>query len=213
MKHTNESIRKLIKRANDKGWIDEELNKQVIEADVSGVTDMSKLFYEMGEFDLDISAWDVSRVTNMSHIFYDAINFNQDISSWDVSKVNDMEAMFAFSRNFNQDISSWNVSSVTDMFCIFENTVNFDQDLTIWQALKDNLDITALNYCKELTSECIESYLSKKELELREELTKTGCLGLKKDVDKVTGYQLLSNFKELKDRLEAVDIKIPNKEI
>jgi hypothetical protein len=50
MKHSNESIRELIKKANDKGWVDEELNKQVIDADVSKVTNMSELFKEMKDF-------------------------------------------------------------------------------------------------------------------------------------------------------------------
>jgi surface protein len=144
-----------------------------------------------------------------------------------------MNFMFYRADSFNQDISSWDIRSVRDMECIFEDTKNFNRDLTIWQALNDDLDESVLEHCsdlKDLTSEYINNYLSKRELELREELTKTGRLGLlkthsarkKKDLQtidtdsssiQVRQYELLSNFKVLKDRLEAVDIEILNKGI
>jgi surface protein len=282
LKHTNRSIRELIKKANKKGWKDSELNKQVIEANVTGVTDMSELFEDMSQFNLDISNWDVSSVTNMRYMFsssnfnqdigawdvssvrdmrsifsiarnfnqdigswnvsnvtdmksmfYRAKNFNQDIGSWDVSSVTnmqwifgetqyfnqnigswdvssvtDMEAMFAFSRNFNQDISTWNVSSVKNMGDILLETKEFNQDLTIWQAFNDSLDESVLKYCEDLTSAYINNYLSKKELELREELT--SGVSLTKNADKIKQYKLLSNFKAIKDKLQAVDIKSNN---
>jgi surface protein len=254
MKHTNKSIRELIKKANEAGWKDSELNREVIEADVSRVTDMSKLFEYMKQFNLNISNWDVSSVTDMQFMF-SYTNFNQDIGSWDVSKVTNMRSMFDVARNFNQDIGSWDLSSVTSTYKMFEEAYKFNQDigswdvkhvtnmqsmfyraknfnqdisdwdvskvtdmsgmfvyslfnqdLTIWQALSDSLDDTVLTHCKELTSECIESYLSKKGLKLKEQLTKTGCLGLKKDVDKIKQYKLLSNFKAIKDKLERKQV-------
>jgi surface protein len=269
MTHTNESIRELVNRANDKGWKDSELNQLVIEADVSEVTDMSELFYNMKNFNLDISNWNVSSCANMRYMFAEAYNFNQDIGAWDVSKVSDMNHMFIWAKNFNQNIGSWNVSSVTDisfmfyettefnqdisnwdissvgdmggmfreaksfnqdisswdisnvtnMSQLFKDVVNFNQDLTIWQALNDDLDSTVflrsaslIKYCGDLSSDYIDSYLFKKELELKEQLTKTGRLGLKKDLQnidsssiQVSQYRLLSNFKALKDRLQATD--------
>ena len=41
-----------------------------------------------------IAGWDVSMITNMSWLFYNLNNFNANISSWDTSKVTTMYAMF-----------------------------------------------------------------------------------------------------------------------
>jgi hypothetical protein len=112
---------------------------------------------------------------------------------------------------------------------MFKEARSFNQDLTIWQALSNDLDYIALNYCKDLTPEYINSYISKKELELREKLTseagltKTGRLGRKKkDLETIhtdsfsipiRQYRLLSNFKALKNRLQAIDLQNISKEL
>jgi surface protein len=198
--------------------------------DVSSVRNMSDTFAEAKSFDQDISSWDVSSVTTMTNMFNSAYAFNQDISNWDVSSVMNMLDMFSNS-NFNQDISEWNINSTVSTFDMFRNTKNFNQDLTIWQAYNNDLDDTVflrsaslIKYCTNLTNDYINSYLSKKELELKEELTKTGRLGLKKSLQntdnfsiQVKQYELLSNFrtlkelvlrKELKDKLERVGINL-----
>jgi surface protein len=41
-----------------------------------------------------IAGWDVSMITDMSWLFYNLKNFNADISSWDTSKVTTMNQMF-----------------------------------------------------------------------------------------------------------------------
>ena len=41
-----------------------------------------------------IAGWDVSMITDMSELFYELKNFNADISSWDTSKVTNMYGMF-----------------------------------------------------------------------------------------------------------------------
>ena len=48
---------------------------------VSSVTDMSRLFENMRDFDENISSWDTSNVADMNRMFYDAPLFTQQ-PSW-----------------------------------------------------------------------------------------------------------------------------------
>ena len=99
---------------------------------LSGVTDMSKMFLYADSFNGDISPWDVSGVTDMSQMFFDADSFNGDISPWDVSGVTGMSGMFANADSFNGDISPWDVSGVTDMSRMFANADSFNGDISPW---------------------------------------------------------------------------------
>ena len=99
--------------------------------DLSGVTDMSGMFYFAKSFNGDIGGWDVSNVTDMSRMFYFAKSFNGDIGGWDVSNVTDMAGMFDGATSFNGDIGGWDVSNVTDMHAMFHNTP-FNQPIDGW---------------------------------------------------------------------------------
>lgn len=74
---------------------------------VGNVTDMGRLFFNMQEFNEDISSWDVSGVTYTRQMFKHCRDFNSDISKWNVSKVERMDSMFENCRDFNSDISKW----------------------------------------------------------------------------------------------------------
>ena len=100
--------------------------------DLSGVTNMNRMFNHADLFDGDISGWDVSAVTDMSFMFNTAASFNQPLDSWDVSGVTDMSSMFRDADAFNQPLSDWNVSAVTDMSTMFQNTATFNQTLSDW---------------------------------------------------------------------------------
>ena len=67
--------------------------------------------------DQNIVNWDVSHVTDMSLMFYES-GFDQSLNNWNVSNVIDMSGMFA-SSGFNQPIADWDVSKVTDMSGMF----------------------------------------------------------------------------------------------
>ncbi len=115
-------------------------NQDVSEWDVSGVTDMSYMFYRATAFnnggaagtggshalDWSVEAGKPWAGRRMYQMFYDATNFNQDVSSWDVSGVTDMRSMFRGATNFNQDVSGWDVSGVTNMSSMFRGATNFN---------------------------------------------------------------------------------------
>ena len=72
---------------------------------------------------IDISDWDVSGVTDMSYMFYGCNELTSvgNISGLDISSVTDMSYMFAFCKKFNQDISNWDVSKVRYKIAMFYN--------------------------------------------------------------------------------------------
>ena len=99
---------------------------------VSGVTDMSGMFRDTTSFNGNLSAWDVSRVTDMDNVFHGATSFNGDLSSWNVSGVTDMDSMFFETRSFNGNLSAWDVSEVTGMFAMFHDAASFNGNLSAW---------------------------------------------------------------------------------
>ena len=70
---------------------------------------------------VSISNWDVSGVTDMNRLFQNKAAFNADISSWNVAAVTNMYYMFASATAFNQDISSWNDAAVTSYGGMFNS--------------------------------------------------------------------------------------------
>ena len=62
--------------------------------DVSRVTDMSKAFYDMWDFNGDLSKWDVKNLKNAQEMFYGADTFNADISKWNTQNLQNCQDMF-----------------------------------------------------------------------------------------------------------------------
>tara|TARA_Y100000389_G_scaffold33123_1_gene28179 strand:- start:339 stop:2522 length:2184 start_codon:yes stop_codon:yes gene_type:complete len=111
--------------------------------DVSGVTNMSRMFSRANAFNKDIDSWDVGNVNNMNAMFQDDtgnIIFNKDIGSWNVSNVTNMANMFQGASSFNNggssSINNWDVSGVTDMRYMFGtgslSNSSFNQDISGW---------------------------------------------------------------------------------
>ena len=110
--------------------------------DVSHITDMTGMFFQISTFNQDISGWNTSNVTNMSYMFDGATSFNQNISTWDTSHVTDMNHMFMNARAFNQDISGWNTSSVTNMNNMFYGASAFNKSIGAW----NTSNVTDMSY-------------------------------------------------------------------
>ena len=66
-----------------------------------------------------IAGWDVSAITDMTELFFKLGNFNADISSCDTSRVTSMRWMFNHAAAFNQPLS-FDTSSVTNMTYMFD---------------------------------------------------------------------------------------------
>ena len=119
----------------------------------SEVTDMSRMFYECGASDLDLSNFDTSQVTNMSGMF-GISNFKQlDLSSFDTSKVTNMNEMFSGCSNLiNLDLSHFNTSQVAEMESMFKNCTNLvSLDLSNFNTLSV-FNMSSMFYnCKSLT--------------------------------------------------------------
>ena len=112
---TRDELDKLIKEAQESGdW------SKVEKANVSEITDMSNLFYNLnGIKDLDLSSWDTSNTTNMSMMFSKS-DFNAPLN-FDTSKVEDMSFMFSRS-NFNHPLN-FDTCNVVTMSMMFSNSV------------------------------------------------------------------------------------------
>ena len=145
MKFNNETIRTAVKEYFEDSKKAEEKYGHISNWDVSGVTDMSKLFSfslyfhhdslpykRREEFNEDISNWVVSKVTDMSEMFEGVDLFNQEIGKWDVSSVTNLSGMFGWTESFNKDIGNWDVSKVTDMSNMFRLARSFNQDIGSW---------------------------------------------------------------------------------
>ncbi len=150
---TNDNIHRLVRDyVTNRNSLPEDLRDiSISDWDVSHVTDMSELFcdlsdhninygpLEIGEsyvlfrgfytFNESLNNWNVSNVTNMARMFDGCRSFNQDLSNWNVSNVTNMMRMFFYCYNFNQDLSNWNVSNVTNMKGMFWDCRRFNQPL------------------------------------------------------------------------------------
>ena len=101
--------------------------------DVSNVTDMSFMFYDMERIlnFKGLSSWNTSKVNNMRYMFANTIIRRYDqqgadlypefLKNWDTSNVKDMSSMFQSCDGLKDldFLSKWNTSNVTNMSGMF----------------------------------------------------------------------------------------------
>ena len=146
---TKEELKNYIEELLDKGETD--LNC----IDVSNITDMSRLFYDINnarDIDFNVSDWDVSNVELADSMFSDCHNFKgEGLENWDVSNVKDMAYMFKYCINFDCDLSNWNVSNVKAMDEMFYNCTKFKGNgLDKWNVKNVKGMYLMFTYCKSL---------------------------------------------------------------
>ena len=107
-------------------------NEPLTSWNVSNVTDMTQMFSRATSFNQPLNSWNTSKVIKMRSLFSNAESFNQPLNSWDTSNVINMNGMFSAAYNFNQSLDSWNTSNVTDMGWLFSNTLSFNQPINSW---------------------------------------------------------------------------------
>ena len=100
--------------------------------DLTGVTNMSRMFYDTRFFNGDLSRWNTAAVTNMSGMFCFAHSFNGDLSRWNTAAVTNMREMFRCASSFNGDIEGWNTAAVTNMYMLFWDATSFEGELEGW---------------------------------------------------------------------------------
>lgn len=100
--------------------------------DISGVTNLGRLFIQCFKFNENINNWDTSNVTDMSQVFASAYLFNQPLNNWNTSNVTTMFGMFASAYVFNQDITMWDTSNVIFMTSMFNSALAFNQPIGNW---------------------------------------------------------------------------------
>ena len=93
-------------------------SKPLNSLDVSNITNMSFLFYNISNVTyFDIDSWDTSNVTNMNSMFRSCSSLIT-IPSLDISSVKDMDSMFYNCKSFTTIplLDTSNVSSMSFMF-------------------------------------------------------------------------------------------------
>lgn len=100
--------------------------------DLSNNPNLTFMFYQCSSITTipNINFWNMSGITSISNMFYNAGNFNSNIGSWNTSAITDMSFVFGLdigNSSFNQNIGSWVVTGVTTFngFMAQANSTNF----------------------------------------------------------------------------------------
>lgn len=120
--------------------------------DMSGVTDIGRMFNNCAVFNQDLDNWNTGAVTTMFFLFEGCSLFNGNIDNWNISNCLSLESTFEGCTSFDRDISykpglgigggdAWNVGSVTSLQDTFFGCSSFDQNINSW----DVANVTTMN--------------------------------------------------------------------
>ena len=142
--------------------IDNNINKEILEIDligISNITDISYLFSECSSLISlsGISNIDFSKISYMQGMFNEcsSLLYLPDISQWDISNITDISCLFnnCHSLSYIPDISKWNTSNITDMSFLFNGCFSLTSlpDISKWK-LNENVQIDMIfGYCYSLS--------------------------------------------------------------
>jgi surface protein len=117
---------------------------------LSGVTDLSYMFYAAANLTGNFSGWDTSKITTMASMFRNATGFNQDLSSWNVEKV--VKAGFEYMLNGTQ-LSLFNYNALLDTRSrqnVIASATNFSLPNTQYGGCEENA-LAGINGHQKLT--------------------------------------------------------------
>jgi surface protein len=107
--------------------------------DISGVTNMYRMFSGCAALNSDFSGLDVSGVANLSYMFFGCTAFTSDLSAWNVANVTDLSGMFYNAAAFTSNVGGWNVTNCTNFSAMFLGTAlttpHYDSLLIGWSQL------------------------------------------------------------------------------
>ena len=178
-KDRNELIKILEER------LEEDPDANLNDIDVSNITDMSLVFWNLDPHNIDISEWDVSKVETMYAMFNMCRHFNSDLSNWNMSNVENINAMFYGCEKFegkglekwdmssckttintfrkcyklNIDLSTWNTSNITEISGIFYDCTSFEgKGLEKWDMSNVTRSVCAFSGCKNFNGKGLENW-------------------------------------------------------
>lgn len=134
------SLRYLLSRAG-------KVTADISQWDLSNVTDMSSMFYNMPTgslFDADITNLVQSGVTNINGILYNCRNenFGGQVLNWDLSTVETPDSAFgSIPANAMPIVTGLNTSGLKSLSSMFNYNYEFNQDLSNW----DTSSVTNMN--------------------------------------------------------------------
>ena len=106
--------------------------------DISGLTDLTRVFSKIKNLNIDCSEWDTRHVEKFNYIFSFSSNTTVKANNWQFDSAKEFDGMFYMCKTINVEIdaeqwNSENVKSMTNMFayCSNQNLLHYATKLDI----------------------------------------------------------------------------------